>query len=184
MVANPVTAPELILVPRCFHRRPISAHRAHELRRRWGSRRGVHRRHIHCIWRFFLFIVPSGSSSVYLIEHIQGCFSSIPMWQLDQPSVTKLLIYNLATIRLYEPWPFTYWIKLKSTPKFFSVHCQSHFSLLTWVTAKLSAHFLQFLYSIKAQSLNQSYTPIIALQLWCVDLGQNLCRFRDIELQS
>jgi hypothetical protein len=34
---------------RSFHRRPISAPRAHESRCPRGSRRGVHRRQVHCI---------------------------------------------------------------------------------------------------------------------------------------
>jgi hypothetical protein len=34
--------------------------------------------------------------------------------------------------------------------------------------------FLQFLYITNAESLNQTCTPNIALQVYCNDLGQNL----------
>jgi hypothetical protein len=43
--------------------------------------------------------------------------------------------------------------------------------------------YIQFLYNIKAQSLKQSSTPIIALQNWCTDLEQNLHESRDTKLQ-
>jgi hypothetical protein len=54
-VNPPVTRSEPIRAPRSFRRGPISAHRVHESWRRRGSRCGVHRRHIHCIWRSFRY---------------------------------------------------------------------------------------------------------------------------------
>jgi hypothetical protein len=43
--------------------------------------------------------------------------------------------------------------------------------------------YLQFLYSINAQSFKQSCTPIIALQNWCTNLEQNLHESRDTKPQ-
>jgi hypothetical protein len=39
-------------------------------------------------------IVPSEPSLVCLTEHLQRCFSQIFMWQLPNPSLTKLILYT------------------------------------------------------------------------------------------
>jgi hypothetical protein len=73
--------------------------------------------------------VPLGSYSGRLTDQFVGPRSMIFIWQLVNPSVTKLLPYDPATILLYQSPLNTYWIMLKIAlkvhPKSLSVKIQT-----------------------------------------------------------
>jgi hypothetical protein len=55
---------------------------------------------VHWTWRSDSVTAPSLFSSVVLTERLVVLGSSIFVWQLNHPSVAKLLLYNLALILL------------------------------------------------------------------------------------
>jgi hypothetical protein len=62
-------------------------------------------------------------SSERLTEQIKDLGSPIFVWQLDKPSVIKLLSYKSTTIRLQKPCPSIYSLEQESNSKFIPSHC-------------------------------------------------------------
>jgi hypothetical protein len=127
--------------------------------------------------------VPWRSSLVPLSEQLAGPRSPNFVWQLTNPLVSKLLSNVPAVTLLQWPWSNIHWIPCKSLLKFIQVHRWSRFSLKVGWQSNFMSIFLQFLYNSWARSFNQTYTPILPLQTYCIDLGQNLHGWRNTRFQ-
>jgi hypothetical protein len=119
-------------------------------------------------------------------------------WQSNlRSSFLKLLCDNMF-IRLHQSWcpscqlQFCYKVLAHTSTRSSAIRFQSWSNAIVSLTFRpthdwqpnLQVILPQFLYSSRAQSLNRTWTILIALQICCSDPWQNLHRSRDTEIWS